>query len=114
MDGQLAAQVLTAGQTETLARIASMAADLHAIASASSGSNIDDEHDPEGSTIAFERAQLTALLTRAQSHLTDVDAALGRLSRLEYGICERCGNRIADDRLTALPAVRVCIRCAAR
>jgi DnaK suppressor protein len=90
-----------------------MAADLDALANATGGSNIDDEHDPEGSTVAFERAQLTALLTRARSHVADVDAALHRLSRLEYGICERCDTRIAADRLAALPAARACILCAA-
>jgi DnaK suppressor protein len=30
------------------------------VAAAAVGSNIDDEHDPEGPTIAFEREQLAA------------------------------------------------------
>ena len=89
-----------------------MTADLHAMAMASAGSNIDDEHDPEGSTVAFERAQLLAALARTQSHLAEVDAALHRLSTLEYGRCERCGNLIAKERLAALPVTRVCIACA--
>jgi DnaK suppressor protein len=105
---------LTTDRAETTQRIASMTADLQAMAAASADSNIDDEHDPEGSTVAFERAQLVAMLTRTQNHLADVDAALHRLSTLEYGICERCGEPIAQERLAALPATRVCIACARR
>ena len=86
-----------------------MTSDLQAMATASAGSNIDDEHDPEGSTVAFERAQLLAALARTQSHLAEVDAALQRLSTLEYGRCERCGDLISQERLAALPAIRVCI-----
>jgi DnaK suppressor protein len=114
MDVSPTAQSLTADRDETTLRIASMTADLEAMSTASAGSNIDDEHDPEGSTVAFERAQLLATLARTQSHLADVDAALHRLSTFQYGICERCGNKIANERLAALPATRVCIACAPR
>ena len=114
MDGQRAQRSLTVDRDETLLRIASMTGDLEAIAIASAGSNVDDEHDPEGSTLAFERAQLAALLTQARTHLGDVEAALARLPRLEYGRCERCGGQISEERLAALPAARVCISCASR
>jgi RNA polymerase-binding transcription factor DksA len=83
------------------------------VASAVAGSNIDDEHDPEGSTVAFEREQYAAMRAQAQQHLADVDAALARLAAGAYGRCERCGEPIADARLDALPAARRCITCAA-
>ena len=74
----------------------------------------DDEHDPEGPTIAFERAQAAAMLQRAQTRLRDLDRAIVRLSQGGYGICELCGLPIAPDRLDALPATRTCIACAGR
>jgi hypothetical protein len=40
------------------------------------GSNADDEHDPEGATIAFERSQVDALAGLAQHQLAEVEAAL--------------------------------------
>jgi len=80
---------------------------------ASAGSNIDDEHDPEGSTVAFERAQVAALLDEARAHLNDLDHALTRLDAGTYGVCERCTAPIGFERLTAKPAVRSCIACAA-
>jgi hypothetical protein len=42
----------------TLYRLASLTDDFDEIVTASRDSNADDEHDPEGSTIAFERSQL--------------------------------------------------------
>lgn len=91
-----------------------MTHDLAAVAAASSGSNLDDEHDPEGSTVAFEREQLAALRGQAQQHLVDIDDALVRLAEGRYGRCERCGAPIAAARLEALPATRLCLICAAR
>jgi RNA polymerase-binding transcription factor DksA len=79
---------------------------------ASRDSNADDEHDPEGATIAFERAQLASVLRLATDDLAEVDAALGRVSAGRYGRCERCGRPIAPARLDARPTARLCITCA--
>src|SRR5450755_4304615 len=52
----------------------------------------DDEHDPEGTTNAFERQHVAALIDQARRRLADTDAALERLHAASYGICERCGG----------------------
>ena len=91
-----------------------MQADLDLAAAARAGSNVDDEHDPEGSTGAFERAQAAVLLTRAENQLGEITAALERLAAHRYGRCERCDQPIAATRLEALPATRYCIGCATR
>lgn len=114
MDEQEVARSLSADREATLTRIASMTADLEGVTAAATGSNVDDEHDPEGSTIAFEREQLAALLASARDHLKDIDAALERLSANRYGICTRCGNPISAERLAALPATQFCVTCAAQ
>jgi hypothetical protein len=44
---------------------ASLALQFDDIVAAAEVSNTDDEHDPEGTTIAFERAQVSALHTQA-------------------------------------------------
>jgi RNA polymerase-binding transcription factor DksA len=84
------------------------------VASAAAGSNLDDEHDPEGATIAFEREQLAALRDRAVASLAELDAADARLAAGTYGVCESCGEPISDERLAALPAARRCVNCASR
>ena len=63
----------------TLARLADLTGDYAGIVEASRDSNADDEHDPEGATIAFERSQVGALVRQAERHLAEVDAALARL-----------------------------------
>jgi DnaK suppressor protein len=72
----------------------------------------DDEHDPEGTTIAYERAQVSALLTQARDDLVALDAALERIDAGSVETCEVCGGPIAFERLLALPGVRTCIGCA--
>ncbi len=103
---------LPAERAEALAQLAALHREHTRLVQAAEGSNADDEHDPEGATIAFERAQLDALTAAAQQRLTDLDAALGRLAAGGYGVCERCGEPIAAGRLAARPATRTCIGCA--
>lgn len=40
--------------------------------------------------------------------LGEVGAALGRLDDGSYGLCQRCGRQISDERLRAVPATRYC------
>ncbi len=104
---------LDAERATTLARLDAMTSEFEEILAAVAGSNGDDEHDPEGSTIAFERAQVWALLLDARSHLHDLDCALARLNDGTYGDCARCGASITPERLAARPATSTCIACAA-
>ena len=94
------------------AEAATLAQDLEALFTASRDSNADDEHDPEGATIGFERAQLTALLAAARERVAEVDDALRRVDAGTYGVCERCGQPIAAARLDARPFARYCLACA--
>ncbi len=98
----------------TVGRRDALVADYDGVVAASRDTNADDEHDPEGATIAFERSQVGALVALAREHLVEVDAALARLDAGTYGACERCGEQIATDRLTARPTARRCIACAGR
>ena len=83
------------------------------IVDASADSNSDDEHDPEGSTIAFERSQLNSLIRQAERHLHDVQEARMRVTSGTYGRCETCGQPISAGRLDARPVASRCILCAA-
>jgi RNA polymerase-binding transcription factor DksA len=83
--------------------------DLLSLMAASSDSNADDEHDPEGQTIAFERAQLSASADRARSHLLEVEEALARVAAGTYGVCDVCRRPICAARLDARPTARTCV-----
>ncbi len=95
----------------TLARLADLIGDHAEIVAASRDSNADDEHDPEGATIAFERSQVSSLVRDARSHLLEVDAAVRRLRQGTYGRCAVCGSAIPAARLEARPVARTCVRC---
>jgi len=107
-----ARDLLEAQRRQALRRLASLTGDFHEVVAASRDSNADDEHDPEGATIAFERSQVTSLVQQVRKQLAEIEAAFGRLSAGTYGTCEQCGQPIAPARLQARPAARSCITCA--
>ena len=78
------------------------------------GGATDDEHDAEGATIAFERAQAMALLEETRIQVEALDTALARVEHGSYGVCESCGQDIAPERLAARPSATLCITCASR
>jgi len=112
MDADRARAILADERAETLALLTTMTARLSSVVDAGADASSDDEHDPEGSTLAFERGQLVAQIERSRVRIAEVDAAVGRLDAQTYGRCENCGADIADARLEALPAARLCITCA--
>jgi RNA polymerase-binding protein DksA len=103
---------LQAEHAAALTQIETLTREFDEVVAASRASNADDEHDPEGATIAFERQQVVALLEQARQRLADVEAALARRESGDYGRCENCGRPIAAERLAARPAARTCIDCA--
>jgi RNA polymerase-binding transcription factor DksA len=105
-------QQLRAALDSTRARESDLQRAHARIVAASEDSNADDEHDPEGSTIAFERAQNAALLADAVRARTRLEEALDRLAAGSYGACQRCGGPIAAARLAARPDAETCITCA--
>ena len=102
--------LLEAERAQTLRRLANLTEDFDAVVAASRDTNADDEHDPEGATIAFERSQIGSLVRQVRHHLAELDAAVERVEAGSYGVCERCGQAIGEARLDALPAARTCIR----
>jgi RNA polymerase-binding protein DksA len=105
---------LAAERLRTLERIAALDRDRDGIIDSTTSTSMDDEHDPEGATIAFERSQIESLLDQSRRHLSELDRALRQLEEGGYGTCESCGAPIGDERLAARPTARTCITCATR
>ena len=104
-------EALTERRRRLTAQVAALERAFAALVAATEGANTDDEHDPEGSTIAFERSQLAASLAAARAGLAEVDHALARVAEGAYGRCETCGGPIPAGRLEALPAATTCVGC---
>ncbi|MDQ3177511.1 MAG: TraR/DksA C4-type zinc finger protein [Actinomycetota bacterium] len=99
-------QQRAAGQVESLERT------VTAIVESSQLTPTDDEHDPEGATIAYERAQAISLLQQARLDLARLGEAQALLECGEPIRCEVCRREIDTERLLALPTTTTCIHCA--
>jgi RNA polymerase-binding protein DksA len=110
----VAREMLAAERASTLERLAGLEREFGGIIESASSANADDEHDPEGATIAFERQHIAALVSQAREHLAEIDSALRKLDDGSYGVCEICGRPVGDERLAARPTATRCVRCAGR
>jgi RNA polymerase-binding transcription factor len=68
-------------------------------------------HAADDATEVFTRERNLALRSNTQDLLAQVETALQRLEEGTYGICARCGQEIAPERLEALPYASYCIKC---
>src|SRR5580693_1480676 len=112
-DMATAREVLLAEQARARQRVAALEREFAGLAEAATAAGTDDEHDPEGATLAFERQHAAALLEAAREQVAAAEAALRRLDEGRYGVCERCGQPIGAERLAARPTASTCVRCAA-
>jgi len=74
--------------------------------------SVDDEHDPEGSTLSSDWSRLDGLARAAALQRVAIEDALDRMEAGTYGSCIRCGAAIGIDRLRARPEAVHCIDCA--
>jgi DnaK suppressor protein len=105
------AALLAEGQ-QAQERLAGLERDFASSVEAADAANADDEHDPEGATLAFERQQVAALIGAARDRLRQVQEALARIDAGSYGQCSRCGAPIGAERLAVRPSASTCIGCA--
>ena len=61
--------------------------------------------------VAALTQDFSAMLEATRLAVTD-DLALGKVAKGSYGLCERCDQPIAYERLQARPAARTCVACA--
>jgi RNA polymerase-binding protein DksA len=103
-------------ERETYVRQAhDLAAEAEALASEREpGDTQFDEESGEGDTLNVERERDLALSASATQAVEEIDRALRRMDTGNYGICERCGKKIAVARLEALPFAALCVECKSR
>lgn len=107
-------ELLEAQQRGATASVAASERNMAMISDARKDSSTDDEHDPEGVTLAFERSQESAIVALAVQRLAAASAAMAKLNAGTFGACESCGGQIAAARLEARPEATLCIDCARR
>jgi DnaK suppressor protein len=79
------------------------------------GARLDfDENFADSGQVTAERGEVEAIAGKLDETLTEIEDALAKFDAGTYGECERCHQRIADARLEAMPAARLCINCASQ
>jgi len=68
-------------------------------------------HMADVATDAYEQEFTLELMANERQELKQIDQALDRMTRGEFGVCEKCGARISQARLRALPQAGQCIGC---
>jgi DnaK suppressor protein len=80
-------------------------------------SDLAENQDPEFEERAREETDaqiLDRLDNRGKHEIEEIDAALLRIADGSYGACIECGDKIAVERLRALPETELCVDCAAQ
>jgi RNA polymerase-binding protein DksA len=79
------------------------------------GAQLDyDPNFADSSQVTAERGETEALVQKLVAGLQEVEHALEKFDTDRYGVCESCGQKIAEARLEARPEARLCIDCAAK
>jgi DnaK suppressor protein len=94
-------------------RLASLEGELASLMEVSPGSGVSfGKRIGDGTTEAVERLSKVGAARELAALKADVVRALQKLDDGTYGLCDRCGLSIADERLEARPASVLCVRCA--
>jgi RNA polymerase-binding protein DksA len=59
----------------------------------------------------IDRKMIEAIGSQELKRLKLIDAALTRIQQGKYGLCMKCGKKIPQDRLEAIPYALMCIGC---
>ena len=99
-------KILTSTQKELSARFEERMADV----------SVEREPDDEAAEANRNYSRDLTLITleRERQTLKEINHALDRLKKGQYGVCSVCGVQIPQARLRAIPWARICVHCADR
>ena len=77
----------------------------------SGGEESHGEHMADAASNTFERERDLSLEENLKDMVAQVDGALARVDEGKFGVCIRCGKKINESRLSAIPYADLCIAC---
>jgi DnaK suppressor protein len=114
MDLETLEKALVAERERLAREIADLDADLSESLEDSSEESPYDQHLAETAGVTLEREIDLTLEENARSAIAQLDRALHKLRNGSYGVCDKCGNPISEERLKAAPFASLCIECKRR
>jgi len=73
--------------------------------------NREDADKDESADDAQEYDNMLSLEHSLELKLKDVNMALDKIKEGNYGVCEKCGKKITEERLLACPEAKTCLKC---
>jgi DnaK suppressor protein len=73
-----------------------------------------DNHLADTATLTLDREIDYTLEENSEHVLKEIERALAKIDSGSFGMCETCGNPIAEERLLAIPYATQCIDCKRR
>ena len=71
----------------------------------------DDHHPADAASETYERTKDHAIDENFREMVEQIDSALRKIEDGSYGLCDRCGDPINRERLSAIPSATLCIEC---
>ena len=73
--------------------------------------SVYDNHPADIGSETYEMEKNLALKKQKMHRIRQIEQALDRLEKGEYGKCALCGNKIDNERLEAHPEADICLEC---
>lgn len=114
MDDEALKKALMAERERLTREVAELDADLSESLEDSSEESPYDQHMAETAAVTLDREIDLTLEENARAAISQIDRALHKLETGNYGVCDKCGSPIGDERLQAAPFATLCIECKRR
>jgi DnaK suppressor protein len=72
----------------------------------------DDDAAADMAADIYERGKIISLINNLETKLHSLNRAISMAEQGTYGICEKCGVQIPEERLKIMPETTHCVRCA--
>ncbi|MDR1216537.1 MAG: TraR/DksA family transcriptional regulator [Treponema sp.] len=97
---------LTAAKDELVSNLTESSANFKALMERLNTKDLVDSASDD-----IDRKMIEAIGVQDMKRLRLIDSALTRIQQGKYGLCVRCGKRISQARLEAIPYAIMCVNC---
>ncbi len=111
MDAEAFKKALLAERERLSREVADLDADLSESLEDSSEESPYDQHMAETAAVTLDREIDLTLEENARAVISQIDRALHKLETGTYGVCDKCGKAIGEERLNIAPFATLCIDC---
>lgn len=75
------------------------------------GDNKDDDSIEDATDQVEKYSNLLSIEHSLEKELQNINSSLKKINSKDFGICEKCGKPISEDRLKINPSAQICMKC---